>query len=77
MKYWQQSDRTLGTSGCDLLKVCDHCFGQPRARGSHLFHKVPWQGEPLVNIQSVRDVAKPYRVRQALKAIDNLEEELR
>ena len=60
----------------DLRKVCDHYFGQLKARGSHLFYKVPWQGEPLVNIQPVRGMAKPYRVRQVLKAIDNLEEEL-
>lgn len=38
----------------DLRKVCDHYFGQPRAKGSHLFYKVPWQEEPLVNIQPVR-----------------------
>ena len=58
----------------DLRKVCDHYFGQPRAKGSHLFYKVPWQGEPLVNIQSMRGMAKPYQVRQVIKAIDNLEE---
>ena len=29
---------------------------------------------PLVNIQPVRGMAKPYQVRQALKAIDRLEE---
>ena len=59
----------------DLRKVCDHYFGQPRARGSHLFYKTPWQGEPLVNIQSVRGMAKPFQVRQVIKAIDNLEEQ--
>ena len=59
----------------DLRKICDHYFGQPRARGSHLFYKTPWQGEPLVNIQPVRGMAKPYQVRQVIKAIDNLREE--
>ena len=58
----------------DLRKVCDHYFGQPRVKGSHLLYKVPWQGEPLVNIQPVRGMAKPYQVRQVIKAIDNLEE---
>ena len=58
----------------ELRKVCDHYFGQPRAKGSHLFHKVPWQGEPLVNIQPVRGMAKPHQVRQVIKAINNLEE---
>lgn len=56
----------------DLRKVCDHYFGQPRVKGSYLFYKVPWQGEPLVNIQPVRGMAKPYQVRQVIKAIDNL-----
>ena len=59
----------------DLRKVCDRHFGQPRTRGSHMFYKTPWQGEPLVNIQSVRGMAKPYQVRQVVKAIDKLEEE--
>lgn len=59
----------------DLRKVCDDYFGPPRARGSHLFYKTPWQGEPLVNIQPVRGMAKPYQVRQVIKAIDILEEE--
>jgi len=60
----------------DLRKVCDRYFGQPRQRGSHLFYRTPWQGEPLVNIQRIRGMAKPYQVRQALKAIDRLMEEL-
>ena len=34
----------------------------------------PWPGEPLVNIQSRKGMAKPYQVRQVLKAIDKLEE---
>ena len=49
-------------------------FGEPRQRGSHLFYRMPWQGRPLVNIQPVRGMAKPYQVRQVLKAIDKLEE---
>ena len=60
----------------DLRKVCDRYFGQPRQRGSHLFCRTPWQGEPLVNFQRIRGMAKPYQVRQALKAIDKLLEEL-
>ena len=58
----------------DLRKVCDHYFGEPRQRSSHLFYRMPWHGRPLVNIQPVRGMAKPYQVRQALKAIDKLEE---
>ena len=58
----------------DLRKVCDRYFGLPRQRGSHLFYKVPWQGPPLVNIQPIRGMAKGYQVRQALEAIEKLEE---
>lgn len=58
----------------DLRQVCDRYFGKPRQHGSHLFYKTPWQGEPLVNIQPIRGMAKAYQVRQVLKAIDKLEE---
>ncbi len=58
----------------DLRKVCEQYFGEPRQSGSHLFYKTPWQGEPLVNIQLIRGMAKPYQVRQVLKAIDKLKE---
>ena len=58
----------------DLRKVCEQYFGEPRQSGSHLFYKTPWQGDPLVNIQPIRGMGKPYQVRQVLKAIDKLEE---
>ena len=59
----------------DLRKVCDRYFGQPRQSGSHLFYRTPWQGEPLVNIQRIKGMPKPYQAGQALKAIDRLVEE--
>ncbi len=46
----------------------------PRQRGSLLFYKVPWQGPPLVNIQPIGGMTKGYQVRQALEAIEKLEE---
>ena len=49
-------------------------FGEPRRHGSHLVYRTPWQGDPRINIQSRRGQAKPYQVRQVLKAIDKLEE---
>lgn len=59
----------------DLLKVCVHHFGQPRQSGtSHAVFKMPWQGDPRVNIQNKNGKAKPYQVRQVLAAIDKLEE---
>lgn len=60
----------------DLRAVCVHYFGEPRkGSGSHVaIFKMPWAGNPRVNIQIGRDNrAKAYQVRQALAAIDQLE----
>ena len=35
--------------------------------------KMPWQGDPRINIQDASGKAKPYQVRQVLQAIDKLE----
>ncbi|MDA8419216.1 MAG: toxin HicA [Desulfobacteraceae bacterium] len=59
----------------DICRVCDHFFGEPRQQGtSHRVYKLPWQGDPRVNIQRQGNKAKAYQVRQVLKAIDRLEE---
>ena len=56
-----------------LCKVCDHYFGEARQKGaSHRVYKTPWQGDPRVNIQEKRGMAKPYQVRQVLRAIERL-----
>jgi hypothetical protein len=61
----------------DLRKVCESLFGQPRQTGtSHLIFKTPWPGDPRVNIQDAGGKAKPYQVRQVLRAIDKLETKL-
>ena len=58
----------------DLYKVCEHYFGGPRRSGtSHAVFKTPWEGDPRVNIQSKKGQAKPYQVRQVIKAIDAME----
>ena len=58
----------------DLCKVCDSYFGKPRQKGSsHRIYKTPWPGDPRVNIQNHKGIAKAYQVRQVLKAIDRLE----
>jgi len=58
----------------DLCKVCDAFFGAPRQTGtSHRVYRTPWPGDPRVNIQDFRGMAKPYQVRQVLRAIDKLE----
>ncbi|WP_246004215.1 toxin HicA [Nocardioides marmoriginsengisoli] len=57
----------------DLRKVCEHYFGRPRQSGtSHLVFKMPWPGDPRVNIQNDHSKAKAYQVRQVLAAVDRL-----
>ena len=58
----------------DLLRVCDYYFGKPRqCGGSHRVYKTPWQGDPRINIQNDKGMAKAYQVKQVLTAIDKLE----
>lgn len=62
-----------GVGYSDLVKVCDHFFGKARqAGGSHRIYKTPWPGDPRVNIQNDKGIAKAYQVRQVLNAIDRL-----
>ena len=62
-----------GVSYNDLCKVCDHFFGEPRQSGSsHRIYKTPWPGDPRVNIQNDKGMAKAYQVKQVLKAIERL-----
>ena len=57
----------------DLCKVCDYYFGPPRQRStSHRIYKMPWMGNPRVNIQNKNGMAKAYQVKQVLKAIEKL-----
>jgi len=63
-----------GISYSDLCKVCDHYFGEPKQVGSsHRIYKTLWQGDPRVNIQNDKGMAKAYQVKQVLKAIERLE----
>jgi len=58
----------------DLCKVCEHYFGKARQKStSHRTYRTPWQGDPRVNIQNDKGMAKAYQVRQVLKAIERLE----
>jgi hypothetical protein len=60
----------------DLCRVCGHFFGQSRQSGSsHRIYKMPWEGDPRVNIQNAKGMAKAYQVRQVLKAIERLKRE--
>lgn len=69
----QMRKNPKGVRFADLAKVCDEMFGQPRQRGtSHRVYRMPWQGDPRVNIQDDKGKAKPYQVGQVLAAIDKL-----
>jgi hypothetical protein len=59
----------------DLVKVCEHYFGEARQQGtSHRVYKTPWAGDLRVNIQKGQQgKAKAYQVRQVLSAIEKLE----
>ena len=59
----------------DLVKICDYFFGEPRQRGtSHRVYQTAWRGDPRVNIQNDKGMAKPYQVRQVIKALEKLQE---
>jgi hypothetical protein len=60
----------------DLKKVCEYYFGAARQSGSsHVIFKMPWQGDPRVNIQDAKGKAKAYQVRQVLAAVDKIKEQ--
>jgi hypothetical protein len=60
----------------ELERVCEHFFGEPRQRAtSHSVYKMPWAGDPRVNIQRAKGgKTKTYQVRQVLDAIDRKRE---
>ena len=64
-----------GVRFVELARVCDGYFGEPHQRGtSHRVYRTPWRGDPRVNIQSDKGMAKPYQVRQVIKALEKLKE---
>ena len=63
-----------GVRFAELAAICDRFFGAPRQRGSsHRVYRTPWPGDPRVNIQNDRGMAKAYQVRQVIRAIERLE----
>lgn len=60
-----------------LVKICNFWFGPPRLNGgSHKVYKMPWPGDPRVNIQRADSgMAKVYQVKQVISALAKLEEE--
>ncbi len=62
-----------GVRFSELVEICDRFFGEPRQRGtSHRVYRTPWPGDPRVNIQNDRGMAKAYQVRQVIKALEKL-----
>jgi hypothetical protein len=57
----------------DLCKICDYYFGEPRQKSGHHIYKMPWRGDPRVNIQDDKGKAKAYQVRQVIRAIERRE----
>lgn len=58
----------------DALAVAEHFFGKPRrSGGSHHVFKMPWAGDPRINLQEKGRGAKPYQVRQLLAAVERIE----
>jgi len=72
--YRQMLGNPTNVKFSDLCKICDHYFGEPRQKGDHRIYKTPWKGDPRLNIQNNKGKAKAYQVRQAVKAIERLEE---
>jgi hypothetical protein len=56
----------------DLLKLAKDNFGEPRICGSHHIFKMPWHGNPRVNLQKDGKDAKPYQVKQLNEALAKL-----
>jgi len=62
-----------GVRFTELCRICDHFFGKARQHGtSHRVYKTPWQGDPRINIQNSKGMAKAYQVRQVIKAIERV-----
>jgi hypothetical protein len=61
----------------DACKVVSAFFGAARQkRTSHRVWKMPWPGDPRINLQMGEGgKAKAYQVRQALQAIDRVQEQ--
>jgi len=72
----QMRKNPKGIRFAELCRVCEHYFGVARQRSSsHRIYRMPWQGDPRVNIQNAKGMAKAYQVRQVLKAIERLQNE--
>jgi len=58
----------------ELLAIVTLFFGAPRIHGSHHVFKMPWGGDPRINLQEDGSQAKPYQVHQVIRALKKLQE---
>ena len=57
----------------DLEAMCRRYFGEPiRRKGSHVMFQLPWDDDPLLNIQRRGKQAKPEQFKDAVRAIERL-----
>lgn len=57
-----------------LVTICENFFGKARNTGtSHHIFKTRWAGDPRINLQPIKGSAKPYQVRQIVKALRKLQ----
>ncbi|GBF82447.1 toxin HicA [Aphanothece sacrum] len=72
----RELEKTKNIKFSRLMKITESFFDQPRNRGSsHYPFKVPWQGEPRINLQKGKDGnAKPYQVKQVRLALLKLKQ---
>ena len=68
-----QDERT-NTRFAYLVRICQEFFGGERTKGSHHIFKMPWAGDPRINLQKDGSKAKPYQVDQVVEALIKLNE---
>ena len=74
IKQLERSPHNIGF--VEVCSICDYYFGKPRQEStSHRVYKMPWIGDPRVNIQEKNGKGKAYQVRQVIKALKRLEME--
>jgi len=67
----EMKENPAGVRFSDVCKVADHFFGAPTQNASsHCVWKMPWPGNPRVNMQDDKGKAKAYQVRQLLEAVE-------
>jgi hypothetical protein len=67
----EMKENPAGVRFADACKVADNFFGAPtRNASSHRVWKMPWPGNPRVNMQDDKGKAKAYQVRQLLEAVE-------